>query len=102
MGAIGKELGSCFENLLSVPVKKFLVGLPAFIYGNRDLGTVETIVASSVLELIAKAVTDAKDVIRCDCYISEVIKAMQITAKQQAVIYSVLAASSIGHDMGGL
>jgi len=62
----------------------------------------QTIVASTVPELLTKAVANTKNVIRSDRHVSAVIETMEVAAKQEAVIYAMLATTSIGHDVGRL
>ncbi|HEX9409200.1 MAG TPA: hypothetical protein VGA23_06080 [Methylomirabilota bacterium] len=75
-----------------MPGKKFFARLPRLMCGYRYGRTIQTIVASTVPELLTKAVADTKNVVCSDCHVSEVIETMKIAAKQEAIIHAMFAA----------
>jgi hypothetical protein len=85
-----------------VPLEEFSTGAPELVFGDPYLGTIEAIVASTVLELVAEAVADTRDVVWIDRYIAAVVEAVQIASKQEAVGAPMFAALCVRPDVGGL
>jgi len=72
------------EHLARMPIEELAIGLTRLASKNRDLRATQAVVAVAIIELVAKTLADAEDVVRRDGYVTEIEEPVQIAAEQQA------------------
>ena len=99
-GSRGTYLSS-FEAFLLVPFQQSAVRTQSNSIWDGDALSVKTVIAMAIMKLVSEFVANTKYIVRCNGNVTVVIQFMYVAAQEKAVIYPMLPAAAIRHDMGG-